>query len=100
MTSFSVARYYHWAPQAKSELKKPCHEFHGLHEKGRRLIADCGLRARAEINSHFGASAGGADARRRAEGDVGHPGGAAATQMPPRLRARLGFGPQARSLSR
>jgi len=35
------------------------------------------LRARAEINSHFGASAGRADARRRDEGDVGHRRGAA-----------------------
>src|SRR5213596_1417168 len=94
MTSFSVARYYHWAPQAKSELKKPGHEFHGLHEKGRRLIADCGLRARAEINSHFGASAGRADARRRDEGDVGHRRGAATKQMPARRRAPSGCGPQ------
>src|SRR5438034_8741535 len=35
------------------------------------------LRARAEINSHFGASAGRANARRRDEGDVGHRRGAA-----------------------
>ena len=35
------------------------------------------LRASAEINSHFGASAGRADARRRDEGDVGHRRGAA-----------------------
>src|SRR5216117_1020314 len=35
------------------------------------------LRARAEINSHFGASAGRADARRRDEGAVGHRRGAA-----------------------
>src|SRR5207249_7995744 len=98
MTSFSVARYYHWAPQAKSELKQPGHEFHGLHEKGRRLIADCGLRARAEINSHFGASAGRADARRRDEGDVGHRRGAATKQMPARRRAPPGCGPQARWL--
>src|SRR5206468_3197858 len=35
------------------------------------------LRARAEITSHFGASAGRADARRRDEGDVGHRRGAA-----------------------
>src|SRR5437773_2015310 len=35
------------------------------------------LRARAEINSHFGASAGRADARRRDAGDVGHRRGAA-----------------------
>ncbi len=34
-------------------------------------------KARAEINSHFGASAGRADARRRDEGDVGHRRGAA-----------------------
>ena len=99
MTSFSVARYYHWAPQAKSELKKPGHEFHGLHEKGRRLIADCGLRARAEINSHFGASAGRADARRRDEGDVGHRRGAATTPIRAlRRRAPPGCGPQARWL--
>ena len=35
------------------------------------------LRARAEITSHFGASAGRADARRRDEVDVGHRRGAA-----------------------
>ena len=34
------------------------------------LVADA--RARTEINSHFGASAGRADARRRDEVDVGH----------------------------
>src|ERR1043166_7858595 len=39
------------------------------------LVADAG--ARTEINSHFGASAGRADARRRDEVDVGHRRGAA-----------------------
>src|SRR5216117_1777622 len=39
------------------------------------LVADA--RARTEINSHFGASAGRADARRRDEVDVGHRRGAA-----------------------
>src|SRR5438094_7648217 len=39
------------------------------------------LRARAEINSHFGASAGRADARLRDEGDVGHRRGAATTPI-------------------
>src|SRR6058998_3032118 len=52
------------------------------------------LRARAEINSHFGASAGRADARRRDEGDVGHRRGAATKQMPARRRAPSGCGPQ------
>src|SRR6266571_1810257 len=56
------------------------------------------LRARAEINSHFGASAGRADARRRDEGDVGHRRGAATKQMPARRRAPAGCGPQARWL--
>ncbi len=56
------------------------------------------LRARAEINSHFGASAGRADARRRDEGDVGHRRGAATKQMPARRRAPPGCGPQARWL--
>src|SRR3989475_6855192 len=56
------------------------------------------LRARAEINSHFGASAGRADARRRDEVDVGHRRGAATTQMPARRRAPSGCGPQARWL--
>ncbi len=56
------------------------------------------LRARAEINSHFGASAGRADARRRDEGDVGHRRGAATKQMPTRRRAPPGCGPQARWL--
>src|SRR5213083_2744819 len=56
------------------------------------------LRARAEINSHFGASAGRADARRRDEGDVGHRRGAATKQMPARRRAPSGCGPQARWL--
>src|SRR6266568_5013629 len=49
------------------------------------------LRARAEINSHFGASAGQADARRRDEGDVGHRRGAATKQMPARRRAPGGL---------
>src|SRR5437773_6048669 len=56
------------------------------------------LRARAEINSHFGASAGRADARRRDEVDVGHRRGAATKQMPARRRAPSGCGPQARWL--
>src|SRR5216117_227147 len=56
------------------------------------------LRARAEINSHFGASAGRADARRRDEVDVGHRRGAATKQMPARRRAPPGCGPQARWL--
>src|SRR5204863_3424030 len=56
------------------------------------------LRARAEINSHFGASAGRADARRRDEGDVGHRRGAATKEMPSRRRAPSGCGPQARWL--
>src|SRR5438477_3513315 len=56
------------------------------------------LRARAGINSHFGASAGRADARRRDEGDVGHRRGAATKQMPARRRAPAGCGPQARWL--
>ncbi len=56
----------------------------------------CVLRARAEINSHFGASAGRADARRRDAGDVGHRRGAATKQMPARRRAPGGCGPQAR----
>src|SRR5439155_9041264 len=55
------------------------------------------LRARAEINSHFGASAGRADARRRDGVDVGHRRGAV---TPPiralRRRAPSGCGPQAR----
>ena len=51
------------------------------------------LRARAEINSHFGASAGRADARRRDEVDVGHRRGAATRQMPARRRAPAGCGP-------
>src|SRR5437899_3615982 len=57
------------------------------------------LRARAEINSHFGASAGRADARRRDEGDVGHRRGAATTPIRAlRRRAPAGCGPQARWL--
>src|SRR6266498_5811726 len=57
------------------------------------------LRARAEINSHFGASAGRADARRRDEGDVGHRRGAATTPIRAlRRRAPSGCGPQARWL--
>src|SRR5437870_4391676 len=57
------------------------------------------LRARAEINSHFGASAGRADARRRDEVDVGHRRGAA-TKPIRALRRRVpsGCGPQARWL--
>src|SRR5207247_2849913 len=54
------------------------------------------LRARAEINSHFGASAGRADARRRDEGDVGHRRAAATTPIRAlRRRAPSGCGPQA-----
>src|SRR5436309_11213583 len=54
------------------------------------------LRARAEINSHFGASAGRADARRRDEGDVGHRRGAATKPIRAlRRRAPPGCGPQA-----
>src|SRR5205814_5780547 len=57
------------------------------------------LRARAEINSHFGASAGRADARRRDAGDVGHRRGAATTPIRAlRRRAPSGCGPQARWL--
>src|SRR5947199_8038090 len=57
------------------------------------------LRARAEINSHFGASAGRADARRRDEGDVGHRRGAATKPIRAlRRRAPAGCGPQARRL--
>ena len=57
------------------------------------------LRARAEINSHFGASAGRADARRRDEGDVGHRRGAATKPIRAlRPRAPSGCGPQARWL--
>src|SRR5436189_3211986 len=57
------------------------------------------LRARAEINSHFGASAGRADARRRDEGDVGHRRGAATTPIRAlHRRAPAGCGPQARWL--
>src|SRR5881397_2764545 len=53
------------------------------------------LRARAEINSHFGASAGRADARRRDEGAVGHRRGAATTPIRAlRRRAPPGCGPQ------
>src|SRR5437870_11310955 len=63
-----------------------------------RVILRQLLRARAEINSHFGASAGRADARRRDEGDVGHRRGAATKQMPARRRAPSGCGPQARWL--
>src|SRR5437867_12553354 len=44
--------------------------------RGQFFGARC-LRARAEINSHFGASAGRADARRHDEVDVGHRRGAA-----------------------
>ena len=62
------------------------------------LVADA--RARTEINSHFGATAGRADARRRDEVDVGHRRGAATKQMPARRRApgiarrsRLASGP-------
>src|SRR5438034_9041629 len=53
------------------------------------------LRASAEINSHFGASAGRADARRRDEGDVGHRRGAATKPIRAlRRRAPAGCGPQ------
>src|SRR5213596_4274483 len=56
-------------------------------------------RARTEINSHFGASAGRADARRRDEVDVGHRRGAATTPIRAlRRRAPPGCGPQARWL--
>src|SRR5437667_3922647 len=60
------------------------------------LAADA--RARTEINSHFGASAGREEARRRDEVDVGHRRGAATKQMPARRRAPAGCGPQARWL--
>src|SRR5436190_19411535 len=54
------------------------------------------LRARAEINFHFGACAGRADARRRDEGDVGHRRGAATKPIRAlRRRAPPGCGPQA-----
>src|SRR5947209_511390 len=56
------------------------------------LVADA--RARTEINSHFGASAGRADARRRDEVDGGHRRGAATKP----IRAPSGCGPQARWL--
>src|SRR5919201_1881364 len=57
------------------------------------------LRARAEINSHFGASAGRADARRRDAGDVGHRRGAATKPIRAlRRRAPPDCGPQARWL--
>src|SRR5439155_25672420 len=53
------------------------------------------LRARAEITSHFGASAWGADARRRDEVDVGHRRGAATAPIRAlRRRAPPGCGPQ------
>ena len=46
---------------------------------------------------HFGASAVGADARRRDAGDAAaHLPGAATKQMPPRRRAPSGWGPQRR----
>ena len=46
---------------------------------------------------HFGASAVGADARRRDGGDAAaHLPGAATKQMPPRRRAPTGWGPQRR----
>src|SRR2546430_11971326 len=62
------------------------------------LVADA--RARTEINSHFGASAGRADARRRDEVDVGHRRGAATKPIRAlRRRAPAGCGPQARWLS-
>src|SRR5437870_7527381 len=64
-----------------------------------RVILRQLLRARAEINSHFGASAGRADARRRDEGDVGHRRGAATKPIRAlRRRAPAGCGPQARWL--
>src|SRR5438874_7393561 len=53
------------------------------------------LRARAGITSHFGASAWGADARRRDEVDVGHRRGAATAPIRAlRRRAPSGCGPQ------
>src|SRR5213083_2968334 len=56
-------------------------------------------RARAGVNSHFGASAGRADARRRDEVDVGHRRGAATKPIRAlRRRAPSGCGPQARWL--
>src|SRR6266498_3854254 len=52
-------------------------------------------KARAEITSHFGASAGRADARRRDEVDVGHRRGAATAPIRAlRRRAPSGCGPQ------
>src|SRR5437867_10839750 len=57
------------------------------------LVADA--RARTEINSHFGASAGRADARRSDEVDVGHRRGAATAPIRAlRRRAPSGCGPQ------
>ena len=48
------------------------------------------LRGCAKINSHFGASAGRADARRRDAGNVVHCRGAATPQTPARRRAPKG----------
>ncbi len=57
------------------------------------------LRARSRIDSHSGASAGRADARRRDAGDISvYRRGAATKQMPARRRAPSGCGPQARWL--
>jgi hypothetical protein len=53
-------------------------------------IVNFWLRGRAEINSHSGASAGWADARRRDAGAAGHRRGAATPQMPVRCRAPQG----------
>jgi hypothetical protein len=48
------------------------------------------LRVRAKINSHFGASAGRAYARRRDAGDAEHRRGSPTPQMPARRRAPKG----------
>jgi hypothetical protein len=54
-----------------------------IQSAGRQFV----IRACVKINSHFGASAGRADARRRDAGDVVHRRGAATQQMPARRRA-------------
>src|SRR5439155_5034217 len=81
----------------------PCaHGITGMHVnislELRHPFPEIELRARAKITSHFGASAGRADARRRDEVDVRHRRGAATKQMPARRRAPSGCGPQARWL--
>src|SRR5216110_1049280 len=60
-----------------------------------RQTITCLLRARTEITSHFGASAGRADARRRDEVDVGHRRGEATAPIRAlRRRAPSGRGAQ------